>query len=167
MLLRNATTADLPELVDVQEAGARIALAHVFPQDVHPFPRAAIRGRWASELADPEVEVYVAVRREPTIEGFAAVRVNELLHFGTAVDTWGTGFATTIHSELVQRLARSGRPTAWLRVFEQNHRARRFYEKMGWTPTQRLTRSTYAPYPTLIDYETSLPGAATTGPGQR
>ncbi len=81
---------------------------------------------------------------------------NELLHFGTAVSTWGTGLAAAVHSELIERLARSGRPTAWLRVFEQNHRARRFYEKMGWAPTQRLTRSTFAPYPVLIDYETML-----------
>jgi RimJ/RimL family protein N-acetyltransferase len=156
MLLRDATTADLPKLVDVQEAGARAGLAHIFPQDTYPFPRAAVQARWTCEIADPDVEVYVVVRQEATIEGFAAVRANELLHFGTAVDSWGTGLATAVHNELIERLAHAGRPTARLRVFEQNHRARRFYEKMGWTSTQRLTRSTFAPYPVLIDYEISL-----------
>lgn len=155
MLLRAARTADLPELVDVQEAGARAGLAHIFPQDTYPFPRAAVQARWARELADPDIEVYVVVRQE-TVEGFAAVRANELLHFGIAVDSWGTGLATAVHDGLIERLAHAGRPTARLRVFEQNHRARRFYEKLGWTATRRRTRSTFAPYPVLMDYEIRL-----------
>lgn len=155
MFLRDATTADLPELVDVQEAGARVSLAHIFPQDVYPFPRAAVEARWAAEIADPDVEVYVAVRREAAIEGFAAVRDDEILHFGTAVASWGSGLAAAVHDELIERLARAGRPAACLRVFELNHRARRFYEKMGWTSTRRLTRSSFAPHPVLIEYEFS------------
>jgi RimJ/RimL family protein N-acetyltransferase len=156
MLLRDATTADLAELVHVQETGALAGLTHIFPQDTYPFPGSAVRARWASEIDSPDVEVYVVVRQEDRIEGFAAVHGNELLHFGTAVESWGTGLAAAVHPELIERLARAGRPTATLRVFEQNHRARRFYEKMGWTSTQRLTRSTFAPYPVLRDYEIGL-----------
>jgi RimJ/RimL family protein N-acetyltransferase len=153
MLLRGAATSDLPELVDVQQEGAQVALAHVFPQDAYPFPRSTVLARWADEIASPDVEVYVVVRQEPRIEGFAALRDNELLHFGTALETWGTGLAAAVHDELVERLALGGRLGAWLRVFEQNHRARRFYEKMGWTSTKRLTRSAFAPFPILMDYE--------------
>jgi RimJ/RimL family protein N-acetyltransferase len=163
MLLRDATTTDLPELVDVQEAGALAGLAHIFPQDVYPFPRSAVQARWAAEIASPAVEVYVVVGHEGRIDGFAAVRGNELLHFGTAVESWGTGLAAAVHGELIERLTRADRPTAWLRVFEQNHRARRFYEKMGWTSTQRRTRSAFAPYPVLLEYEIKLPSPTTTG----
>jgi hypothetical protein len=41
---------------------------------------------------------------EGRIVGFAATRDNELFHFGTAVETWGTGLA-------VERLAASAWPT--------------------------------------------------------
>jgi RimJ/RimL family protein N-acetyltransferase len=156
MLLRDATPADLPAIVDVQEEGARVALAHIFPQDVHPFPRAAIRERWARHVASPEVGVHVVVRDGRTIDGFAAVRGNELLHFGTAIGTWGTGLAVAVHEELLECLRRAGEPVARLRVFEENHRARRFYEKTGWTPTQRRSRSSFPPHPVLVDYEIAL-----------
>jgi hypothetical protein len=64
MLLRDATMADLPELVDVQQTGAQIALAHIFPQDVYPFPCSAVEARWASEIAGADVDVFV-VQRTP------------------------------------------------------------------------------------------------------
>jgi RimJ/RimL family protein N-acetyltransferase len=148
--------ADLPALVDVEKAGARLALAHIFPQDVYPFPHAEIQSRWAGEIASPDVEVYVIERSEGRIEGFAATRTNELLHFGMAVETWGTGLAGAAHDELIEHLAAAGQPWAWLRVFDENQRARRFYEKMGWRPTERLSRSSFAPYPILVEYEFDL-----------
>jgi hypothetical protein len=39
------TVADVPRVVDVQKPGAVLGLAEVFPQDLHPFPRAAIAER--------------------------------------------------------------------------------------------------------------------------
>ncbi|MDG4822885.1 GNAT family N-acetyltransferase [Asanoa sp. WMMD1127] len=154
MLLREATLADVAGLVDVQQAGAQLALAHIFPQSQHPFPRAAISARWAAEVASPDVDVLV-VGRDP-IEAFAAMRSDELLHFGTAVSTWGTGLAGEVHAELIERFVAAGHPSAWLRVFEQNHRARRFYEKMGWSATERRSRSPFAPHPVLVEYRIGL-----------
>lgn len=165
MLLRSATMADLPELLDVQEEGARVGLGHIFPQDVHPFPRSALEARWASEIAGREVGVYVVGRHGEPIEGFAAVRGNELLHFGTALRTWGSGLAAAVHGEILDLLAASGEPSARLRVFEDNHRARRFYEKVGWTPTARRTRSNYPPNPVLIEYERALTAGRASGGG--
>jgi RimJ/RimL family protein N-acetyltransferase len=156
MLLRQAAMRDLPALVAVQEAGARLALANIFPQDVYPFPRDEIQSRWATEIASSEVDVYVVERQPGRVEGFAATRANELLHFGTAVDTWGTGLAAAAHRELIELLAATQKQSAWLRVFDQNHRARRFYEKMGWQPTARRTQTRFPPHPTLIHYEIAL-----------
>ena len=156
MLLRDAVLEDLPALVDVQQSGALRALAHIFPQETYPFPRAAIQSRWASEIANPEVDVYVAERRKCRIDGFAATHTNELLHFGTAVETWDTGLASAMHTELIERLTATGATLAWLRVFEQNHRARRFYEKVGWRPTDRKSRTSFPPYPLLVEYEIDL-----------
>lgn len=156
VLLRPAELADLPALVDVQYAGAMQGLAHIFPQDAYPFPRAAIQARWASEIADPAVDVYVIEPVTGRLGGFAALRDNELLHFGTAVDTWGSGLAAAAHDQLVERLAATGASQAQLRVFEENRRARRFYEKQGWRRTDRISRTSFPPHPVLVAYEYDL-----------
>lgn len=155
-MLRLATLSDLPALLEVQETGAVLALAHIFPQDIHPFPRARVRSRWAAEIADPEIDVYVIEDRSGRIVGFAALRDDELLHFGTAVQTWGTGLATAAHDRLVDRLAATGVAVARLRVLEENHRARRFYEKLGWRRTDRVSRTSSPPHPVLVEYELDL-----------
>jgi putative acetyltransferase len=156
VLLRDAALSDLPALVDVQHAGAVRALAHIFPQDAYPFPRDAIQSRWAAEIADPHVKVLVIEHDAGHIIGFAATRDNELLHFGTAVETWGTGLAAAIHGQLIERLAATGAARARLRVFQDNHRARRFYEKQGWRRTDRLSRTSFPPHPVLMEYEVDL-----------
>jgi RimJ/RimL family protein N-acetyltransferase len=148
--------SDLPALMDVQQAGAVKALAHIFPQDAHPFPRDEVQARWTAEIADPDVDVYVIERDDGEIAGFAALRGNELLHFGTAVETWGSGFAAAAHIQLVERLAAGGATCARLRVFEDNQRARRFYEKLGWRRTDRFSRTSFPPHPVLIEYELDL-----------
>jgi GNAT superfamily N-acetyltransferase len=155
-LLCPASVEDVPGLVAVQEAGAVAGLANIFPQDEYPFPRDAIAAEWLAEITSSRVEVFVVSGRG-RIEGFAALRADELLHFGTALGTWGSGLAARVHAELVSLWAAAGLSSAWLRVFDDNHRARRFYEKMGWRPTSVTSRGNYPPYPRLIRYETSVP----------
>ena len=88
------------------------------------FPVDEIRTRWAVELADPDVRTYVIEGVEGAVVGFAATRDSELLHFGTAVETWGSGLAARALDEIVERLACAGVARARLRVYEDNHRAR-------------------------------------------
>jgi GNAT superfamily N-acetyltransferase len=140
---------DLDELVEVQEAGAVAGLDRVFDQQVYPFPRATVRDRWARELADPVFCCAVA-EQGGSIVGFAAVRGDELLHFGTAVSTWGSGLASTLLDALVRDWLPHGPLRLW--VFEDNVRARRFYSKHGWRATGSRTRSSFAPHPVLLEY---------------
>jgi RimJ/RimL family protein N-acetyltransferase len=156
MVLREASLSDLPAIVDLQQVGAVTALAHIFPQETYPFPRAAIRSRWEDEIADPGVHVYVIERNEGRVVGFAAIQGDTLLHFGTAVETWGSGLATAAHGQLVERFAATGVSRARLRVFTENHRARRFYEKLGWRRSHRLSRSPFPPRPVLMEYVLDL-----------
>jgi putative acetyltransferase len=150
----------------MQEIAAVAGLSHIFPQDRYPFPRDAIVADWVAEIADPEIDDFV-VARPGRIEAFAALRRAELLHFGTALDTWGSGLAGKIHGELIVLLAAAGHQSAWLRVFERNHRARRFYEKMGWHPTPDVSYGEYPPYPPLIHYEISLVSSRSPSPSAR
>jgi RimJ/RimL family protein N-acetyltransferase len=159
VILRPARDDDVEALVDVQQPAAVVAFAHVFPQDTHPFPRAEIVARWREEVADPLVHVYLWTDDADGVQGFAATRGDELLHFGTALDTWGTGEAQQFHAALIDRwrTSDSGSPAqVRLRVLEENHRARRFYEKLGWQATDVRTHSPFAPYPVLIEYRLRL-----------
>lgn len=154
-LLRNMTIADVPAVLGVQEPGAARGLADVFPQDSYPFPRDAIARRWQTELADPEIDS-VVIQRHDVVVGFAAIRGDELLHFGVAVELWGSGLAQLAHDAVLDRMHARGVVRAWLRVFTENGRGRRFYEKLGWTQTGERTYSTLAPYPELLHYERSV-----------
>jgi len=67
------TAADVPDVLDIQEPGAVLGLADVFPQDAYPFPRDVVAQRWRQEIATPGVDCYVVVL-DGTVEGFAAIR---------------------------------------------------------------------------------------------
>ena len=153
---------DLPELIALQEAGAVIGMADVFPQDRYPFPRHTILDRWREEIADPTIGAYVAVDDDDRLVGFAATTGRELLHFGTAVDTWGRGTAGELLERVVASLRAAGAQPV-LRVFAGNERARRFYEKHGWRPTGASSVSSFEPHPVLLEY--SLPDPSRGEPG--
>lgn len=156
--VRDMTIDDLPALIELQQAGAVVGMAAVFPQDRHPFPRETILARWRDELTDPAIEIYAAVDDDGALVGFAATSGSELLHFGTSIETWGQGTAGELLSFVVALLQRTGaEPT--LRVFADNGRARRFYEKHGWRPTGRSSVSSFEPNPVLLEYV--LPAAPT------
>ena len=153
---------DLPELIALQERGAIAALSNVFPQDEFPFPRDAVRDRWAEELEDPSIAAYVATAPDGRLVGFAARREDEVLHFGTAVETWGSGLAGWMHDGLLATYPPDLRRVR-LRVFAGNRRARRFYEQRGWTATGAETRTSFPPHPTLLEYVLDRPGRPTAG----
>jgi diamine N-acetyltransferase len=156
-VLRVMTRDDVDELVDVQREAAVTGLSHIFPQEEHPFPTSDVRARWGREVDDPGIDCFVVLAGDGQISGFAATRGDEFLHFGTALSTWGSGLAGRAHDEIVDHLLAQGHERSWLRVFEQNHRARRFYERRGWTATGSSSRTSFPPHPVLLGYERRLP----------
>jgi RimJ/RimL family protein N-acetyltransferase len=149
------SVADLPEVLAAQEPGAVLSLGDVFPRDTHPFPADDIGQRWRREIADPRKDCYV-VLHHGTVAGFAAIRGDEFLHFGIAVEHWGTGLAQAAHDAVLEVMRTHGVRRAWLRVFTGNGRGRRFYEKLGWKPTGDVSRTSFAPHPELLRYELRL-----------
>jgi RimJ/RimL family protein N-acetyltransferase len=156
MPFRPLAPEDLRALMEVQEEGALAGLSHIFPQDRYPFEREVILERWRRELVDPAIHTYVSTDDDGPVTGFAAIRRNEFLHFGTAVRLWGSGLATLFHDFVVGELGKTNsdpdKAFYWLRVFEENHRARRFYEKLGWVATDIRSRSAFGPRPYLLEY---------------
>jgi RimJ/RimL family protein N-acetyltransferase len=158
---RQMEVADLAKLLVVQERGAVAGLSNVFPQDRYPFPRELVRERWEHELEDPAIAAYVATTPDDRLVGFAARRADEMLHFGTAIETWGSGLATWVHDALIETYPPDVTQVR-LRVFAGNARARRFYEKLGWKATGAESRTSFPPHPTLLEYrlDRTGPGAA-------
>jgi len=154
-VLRPMAAGDADDVVTLQEVGAIVGLGHIFHQDEHPFPAPEIRGRWLKEIETPGLDCYVILDRGRAA-GFAALRADELLHFGTAMDTWGSGLAGLAHDELLAVFRSAGHRRARLRVFEENVRARRFYERRGWQATGDASRTSFPPQPVLLRYERPL-----------
>ena len=162
-VLRPLTGDDLGVLLEVQREGAVAGLGHIFPQDAYPFPTEQVRRRWEAELVDPAVDCF-AVLLDGEVAGFAATRGDELLHLGTALATWGSGLAGLAHDELLAHLRAGGHRRAWLRVFEANVRAVRFYERRGWRATDVASRTAFPPHPVLRHYERTLGEPGDPGP---
>jgi len=150
------TEHDLPALLDLQQEGAVLGMADVFPQDEHPFPRDAIIARWREEIADASVDAFIAEDDDGRLVGFAATTGPELLHFGTSVDTWGDGTASQLHDIVIGWLCQRDEEPL-LHVFVENRRARRFYEKHGWRPTGASRLSQFPPHPVLLEYTRPAP----------
>ncbi|MBB2948924.1 RimJ/RimL family protein N-acetyltransferase [Actinoplanes lutulentus] len=70
--------------------------------------------------------------------------------------TWGTGLAAAAHAALLPTFQAHGVRTPRLHVFAANHRARRFYEKLGWQPTGRSRQTSFPPNPVLLEYRLAL-----------
>ena len=126
-VLRAMRTEDVPAVMAVQEPASVAGLSAVFPQDTHPFPRGVLAG-------------------------FAALRGDELLHFGVAVEEWGSGLAVAAHDELLDRLGARGVVRPWLRVYAANPRGRAFWEKLGWVDTGERSQGPVPPHAELRTY---------------
>ncbi|MFE7505569.1 GNAT family N-acetyltransferase [Promicromonospora sp. NPDC057488] len=70
---------------------------------------------------------------ESRIVGFVTVRGEELEQLFVAATHRGSGIAADLLSAGEARIAAAGHPEAWLAVVAGNTRARRFYERAGWS----------------------------------
>jgi len=161
-VLRRMHRGDVPTVMDVQEPASVAGLSGVFPQDAHPFPRHVLAERWRAEIDDPAIECFV-VTRDGAVAGFAALKGDELMHFGVAVEEWGSGLAVLAHDELLARMSAAGVVRPWLRVYADNPRGRVFWEKLGWVDTGERSRGPMPPHAELLTYA-YRPGSSGTGP---
>ena len=113
--------------------------------------------RWLQEIDSHDIECLV-IEQSSAVVGFAAIRAEEFMHFGIALELWGTGAAQAAHDAILDQMRAKHVRGAWLRVFAANERGRRFYERLGWAPTGERSNSTFPPYPELLRYEIDLAG---------
>jgi GNAT superfamily N-acetyltransferase len=138
---RSAGPADVDALAALERDTNLVALAHVFPG--LPYPLADVRERWRALLDDPGVRVEVVGPAE-RLDVYLAWDDERLRHLGVRPELWGRGWATRAVARAV------GVRRLW--VLAENHRARGFYEHLGWAPSGREQQAEWPPYPRELEY---------------
>ena len=132
-MIRPATPADAEAVARVQLASWRAAYAHLFSAgqfDQYPLDRRAdFWRRYRPLVAEIDGEVV----------GFASVGSaddkdadGELFAIYVRPEQWGSGVGRALIQAAEERLRELGHASAVLWVYDDNPRARRFYEAAGW-----------------------------------
>ncbi|WP_210502414.1 GNAT family N-acetyltransferase [Nocardioides xinjiangensis] len=128
--IRPAVPADMAAVADVWHAGWHDGHAGHVPAGLAAARTLeAFHERTPSRVGDTAV----AVSDDGTVLGFVMVVGDEVEQLFVARDARGTGLATVLLDEGERRVAAGGHEVAWLAVVVGNARARRFYEKRGWS----------------------------------
>jgi RimJ/RimL family protein N-acetyltransferase len=150
--LRVAGPDDLLALMELERDANLVGLAHVFPAEQHPFPEDDVLARWALVLDEPGVVVLVADRPGPgrDLDVLAAHDDRTLRHLAVHPRLWGTGLATAAIRTVLAALVARGATEADLWCLEDNTRARRLYEHLGWRPAGERRPAPWPPHPTEL-----------------
>ena len=155
-MFRDATLDDLGPLRDLEREANLAALGHVFPPDRYPFPDDDVLARWALVLDEPGVVVRVA-EDDGGLVAVAAYDDSTLRHLAVRPDHWGDGLATTAIETALHAMDLRGSTIASLWCLEENHRARRLYEYLGWRPTPDRQEAPWPPHPVEMRYTRLIP----------
>jgi putative acetyltransferase len=121
--IREARPDEARLLAAVQGVASVAALGHIFPPDLYPYPREAVRSRWVEASADEARRTLIAVSGVEPV-GAALVSAEWLDGLYVVPERWGSGLADELHDRaLVQGL---GSAKCHLWVLEHNARARCF-----------------------------------------
>lgn len=156
-MIRPATHDDLVTLLELEQAASTAALGHVFGPDI-PFPVDDVLARWALVLDEPDVAVVLDEVAGGAV-GFAAFGNGWLQHLGVLPTHWGTGCGRALHDHALAALAAAGADEASLWVLVENHRARAFYDRLGWADSGDRDREVFEPYPVKLRMTRALPAA--------
>jgi RimJ/RimL family protein N-acetyltransferase len=159
-MFREATIDDVCALRDLEREANLAGLGHVFPAERYPFPDADVLARWALVLDEPGVTVLVrddAERGSGRIDVFAAYDDHSLRHLAVHPDRWGSGLASTAIDAVLRAMEQRGTAVAELWCLEENRRARRLYEYLGWRATRDRQPAPWPPHPTELRYTRLIP----------
>lgn len=127
--LRQATAEDAPKIAEIWHLGWRDGHLGFVPQElVAARHEDSFRTRAAQRVDDTTVAVI-----DGEVAGFVMVVGDEVEQVYVAASHRGSGVADTLMTEAERQVARGGHSTAWLAVVAGNARARRFYERRGWS----------------------------------
>lgn len=129
VILRRAHADDAPAVAGIWYEGWRDGhLGHVPEELAAVRTEASFGERAVQRLHDTAVAVV-----DGTVAGFVMVVDDEVEQVYVSRNHRGTGVAAALLAEAERLVAENGHDQAWLAVATGNARARRFYERRGWT----------------------------------
>jgi GNAT superfamily N-acetyltransferase len=129
MTVRPAVAGDVDAVAAIWYAGWRDGhLGHVPDELVAYRTEESFYSRAAQRVADTTVAVV-----GDEVAGFVMVAGDEVEQVYVAQDHRGSGIAGMLLVEAERQVKAGGHAEAWLAVATGNARARRFYERSGWT----------------------------------
>jgi GNAT superfamily N-acetyltransferase len=149
-----ATVGDAELCFGIARTAAVAAFRHIFPPDLYEFPANAIRADWISALTDPNGETYIAFEDDEAV-GVVTVSHGVLQTLYVLPEFWSQGIGGTLHDLALDRLREVNVHEARLWTLTENHRARAFYEKRGWSLTGRTRVVPFPPHPIDVEYARS------------
>jgi GNAT superfamily N-acetyltransferase len=127
--LRPATPADADAVARIWREGWRDGhLGHVPAELVAVRTAESFAQRAADRVADTRVAVVGG-----DVAGFTMVVDDEVEQVYVSRAHRGSGIAATLLDDARRAVGTAGHAVAWLAVATGNNRARRFYERCGWT----------------------------------
>jgi GNAT superfamily N-acetyltransferase len=127
--LRRATPDDAEAVASIWRGGWRDGHLDNVPDElVAARTPESFRTRAAERVGDTVVAVVGGA-----VAGFVMVVDDEVEQVYVSSRHRGTGVAAALLGEAERRVRTNGYERAWLAVVAGNARARRFYERMGWT----------------------------------
>jgi GNAT superfamily N-acetyltransferase len=132
-MIRPGTPEDAEAVARVQIEAWREAYSHLFSREqlvgISLADRTANWRRWPPIVAEVDGDVVGFVAVGPAHDADAD---GELWAIYVRPNYWGTGLGRALQEAGESRLRELGHRSAVLWVFEDNPRARRFYEAAGW-----------------------------------
>lgn len=127
--LRAALPEDAPTVAEIWHLGWRDGhLGFVSQELIEARHEGSFRTRAAKRVNDTTVAVV-----QGQIAGFVMVVDNEVEQVYVSALHRGEGVADMLMADAERRIKGAGYSTAWLAVVAGNARARRFYERRGWS----------------------------------
>jgi len=127
--LRQASHGDAKAVAKIWHDGWRDGhLGHVPDDLVTVRTKESFQSRAADRVGDTVVAVV-----DGEVAGFVMVVGDEIEQVYVAEQHRGSGVAALLLAEAERTVAVNGNERAWLAVVDGNVRARRFYERHGWT----------------------------------
>ena len=154
-MIREARSDEAESLAAIQRDASLAANAHIFPPELYPFPMGEIIERWESSIDDPAVTVLVR-EEDGAAVGVAGSRAGWLDGLYVLPEWWSRGVGLALHDEVLARQRADGRTRCNLWVLEENARARRFYERLGWRENGDTRVVPFPPHPTDVGYSIEL-----------
>jgi GNAT superfamily N-acetyltransferase len=145
MQLRPARDADAGAVGRIWRDGWRDGhLGHVPPALVAVRTPESFLSRAADRVADTVVAI-VTTDGADEVAGFFMTADDEVEQVYVAAAHRGTGVAAALLAAAERAVAAAGHPEAWLAVAAGNTRARRFYERCGWSDAGPLEYAAKVP----------------------